>query len=101
MDIGQASLPASGGELGSPQYADALSRDRNPSPQRGRKFDSAWKDQIRSSGEGRSKQRYYTGNYTHGDIEVFNRRGDHLATIDAIQGDRTKPPVSGRTLRVS
>ncbi|WP_071651682.1 MULTISPECIES: colicin E3/pyocin S6 family cytotoxin [Duganella] len=42
----------------------------------------------------------YTWDYTHGDIEVFNKRGRHLGSIDAINGKFIKDPVPGRRIDV-
>ncbi len=41
---------------------------------------------------------YYQWDYTHGDIEVYNSRGEHLGCIDAISGAWTKNAVKGRTI---
>ncbi len=41
---------------------------------------------------------YYQWDYTHGDIEVYNSRGEHLGCIDAITGAWTKNAVKGRTI---
>lgn len=42
----------------------------------------------------------YTWDWTHGDIEVFNKRGRHLGSIDALSGELIKDPVAGRTINV-
>ena len=47
------------------------------------------------------KKEYYEWDYTHGEIEVYNSRGEHLGVMDALTGDMTKPAVSGRTIDVS
>ncbi|CAF1250843.1 unnamed protein product [Rotaria sp. Silwood1] len=44
---------------------------------------------------------FYQWDYTHGDIEVYNKRGEHLGCIDGKTGDWTKPAVKGRTIDVS
>lgn len=51
----------------------------------------------RASGHGRSR-RYYEWDHTHGDIEVYNRRGEHLGSMDPLSGDMYKPPEPGRTI---
>ena len=42
----------------------------------------------------------YTWNGLHGEIEMFNSRGEHLAVLDAITGHRIKPPRKGRRIGV-
>ena len=44
---------------------------------------------------------FYQWDYTHGDIEVYNKRGEHLGCIDGITGEWTKPAVKGRTIDVN
>ncbi len=44
---------------------------------------------------------YYQWDYTHGDIEVYNKRGEHLGCIDGKTGEKTKPAVKGRTIDIS
>jgi hypothetical protein len=43
---------------------------------------------------------YYQWDYTHGDIEVYNNRGQHLGCIDARTGSWTKDAVKGRTIKL-
>lgn len=66
---------------------------------------SAWKDfspfrnGIKSNGlSGKGKQ-YYQWDYTHGDIEVYDRNGIHLGSMEPNTGIMHKPPVPGRTLK--
>ena len=33
----------------------------------------------------------YTWDWLHGEIEMFDRRGEHLAVLDPITGHRIKP----------
>lgn len=44
--------------------------------------------------------RIYTWDWTHGDIEVFNKRGRHLGSIDALSGEFIKDAVAGRKINV-
>jgi hypothetical protein len=44
--------------------------------------------------------RYYTWDSTHGEIEVFNRRGRHLGAADAVSGELIKPARKGRRLEL-
>lgn len=50
----------------------------------------------------RSKDRtkLYTWDWTHGEIEVFNKRGRHLGSLDAITGQFIKSAVAGRKVNV-
>lgn len=56
------------------------------------------------SGERRWKsrdgKRIYTWDHLHGEIEVFNKRGQHLGVIDPIHGAIIKEPVKGRKIDV-
>ena len=42
----------------------------------------------------------YTWDSMHGEIEVFNRRGEHLGALDPICGLAIKSAVKGRTIDV-
>ena len=44
--------------------------------------------------------RLYTWDALHGEVEVFNRRGKHLGSLDPITCDMIKPAVAGRTIDV-
>lgn len=46
------------------------------------------------------KRRIYTWDGQHGEIEVFNTRGNHLGVLDATTGLMVKDPVQGRTIDV-
>lgn len=46
------------------------------------------------------KERLYTWDHLHGEIEVFNKRGYHLGAIDAVSGTLIKEPVKGRRIDV-
>jgi hypothetical protein len=48
----------------------------------------------------KDRRRIYTWDELHGEIEVFNKRGHHLAVIDPIHGNVIKPAVKGRTINV-
>lgn len=45
--------------------------------------------------------RYYEWDYTHGDIEMYNDRGEHLGSIDGITGEQIKPAIKGRKIKIS
>ena len=44
-------------------------------------------------------KKLYEKDYTHKDMEVYDRRGNHLGSADMSTGAMTKPPVPGRTIR--
>jgi filamentous hemagglutinin len=41
---------------------------------------------------------FYEWDYTHNDIEVYNKRGVHLGSMDPVSGDMYKDAVPGRKL---
>jgi RHS repeat-associated protein len=54
---------------------------------------SPYRGPIKTDGE-----YYYTYDRLHGEIEVFNKRRQHLGTKNAVTGAWEKPPVPGRKL---
>lgn len=46
------------------------------------------------------KKRLYTWDAFHGEIEVFNKRGRHIAVLDAVTGENIKDAVKGRKIEV-
>lgn len=48
----------------------------------------------------KDKQRYYTWDRLHGEIEVFNVRGRHLGALDAVTGVRIKDARKERRIDV-
>lgn len=46
------------------------------------------------------RQRLYTWDNLHGEVEVYNRRGKHLGALDAKTGELIKEAVPGRTIDV-
>ncbi len=44
-------------------------------------------------------KKLYENDYTHKDMEVYDKRGNHLGSADMTTGDMTKPPVPGRTIK--
>jgi hypothetical protein len=56
-----------------------------------------YRDGIKRSGSGRNLQQY-KWDYTHGDIEVYDRFGRHLGSADPQTGSIYKPAVPGRTI---
>lgn len=45
-------------------------------------------------------KRIYTWDSLHGEIEVFDARGNHLGTMDPETGEMTKDAVPGRKIDV-
>lgn len=101
---GQAVSPSP--SLGAPGYVPSNAtlnsgndgndaRQSNPS-----KADSpVWQD-LNNAGNGvkTDGKRYYEWDYTHNDIEVYNKRGQHLGSMDPVTGEMYKPAVPGRKL---
>jgi hypothetical protein len=44
-------------------------------------------------------RRFFEWDNTHGDVEVYGPRGEHLGSANGNTGDMTKPPVPGRKLK--
>ena len=59
-------------------------------------------EKLKRSGDLRwrsaDKSRYYTWDSMHGEIEVFNRRGKHIAVLNANGTLSNKQPKQGRTI---
>ncbi|WP_407675306.1 colicin E3/pyocin S6 family cytotoxin [Paraburkholderia sprentiae] len=70
-------------------------RQSNPT-----KADSpVWQDlQPAGNGVKTDGSRFYEWDYTHNDIEVYDKRGRHLGSADPVTGDLNKPAVPGRKL---
>lgn len=54
----------------------------------------------KTSGKGKNKK-YYEWDYIHNDIEVYDRKGHHLGSMDPTMGEIYKPAVPGRTIKVN
>ena len=83
-------------------YQDAVSRSQNPSKNESKVWSSL--DNVRgksrkTSGHGKNK-RYYEWDYTHNDIEVYDKDGFHLGSMDPVTGEMYKPAVKGRKIKV-
>lgn len=48
-----------------------------------------YRGDIKTNGLSGSKRRFYQWDNTHGDIEVYDRRGRHLGSMDAESGAMT------------
>ncbi len=54
---------------------------------------------IRMSGSGRDR-RYYEWDHEHGgEIEVYDRNGNHTGVLDPTTGEQIKPAVNGRDIK--
>ncbi len=47
------------------------------------------------------RKRYFTWDRLHGEIEVFNKNGNHLGSIEPIHGEQSKEAVPGRYIDVN
>ena len=76
---------------------------QEPVKVRGPSESKVWKDlepyrgPIKQNGEGKSK-RFYKWDYTHNDIEVYDRKGRHLGSMEPTTGELYKPEVQGRDI---
>lgn len=57
-----------------------------------------YRDGTKTNGQSGKDRQYYQWDRTHGDIEVYDRRGRHQGSMHPETGEMYKPPVSGRTL---
>ncbi len=57
-----------------------------------------YRGNIRTNGLRGKKAGFFQKDHTHGDLEVYNRRGVHLGSADMTTGNMIKPPVPGRTI---
>lgn len=48
----------------------------------------------------RTEDRYYTWDSLHGEIEAYDKRGRHVAVLDAIRGTTIKTAEPGRKINV-
>jgi len=62
-------------------------------------FDNVKNSKLKTSGKG-SKKLYYDWDYTHNDIEVYDKDGNHLGSMDPVTGEMYKPS-KGYTINVN
>ena len=48
----------------------------------------------------KKRDQYYEYDQLHGEVEVYNKRGEHLGVLDAATGVFIKDAVAGRTISV-
>ena len=61
---------------------------------------SPFRGKTKTNGKSGKDRRYYERDHTHGDVEVYDSRGNHLGSMDPETGEMTKPPVPGRKINV-
>ena len=59
------------------------------------------KGQDRKTSGVSSNKKYYEWDHTHNDIEVYDKRGHHLGSMDPTTGEMYKPAVPGRTIKIN
>ena len=57
-----------------------------------------YRGKTKTNGESGKGRRFYEWDYTHGDVEVYDGRGNHLGSADPATGLPTKPPNPGRSI---
>jgi len=57
-----------------------------------------YRGDIKTNGETGDKKRYYRWDNTHNDIEVYNRRGEHLGSMDPRTGKMYRGPDSTNSI---
>jgi len=58
-----------------------------------------YRGSVKTNGISGKKRRYYEWDHTHNDIEVYDKNGEHLGSIDSVTGEDTKDPVEGRDIK--
>ncbi|GAA3368519.1 hypothetical protein GCM10020367_07190 [Streptomyces sannanensis] len=58
------------------------------------------KGKTKTNGKTGKNKRYYEWDYTHGDVEVYDSKGNHLGSADPMGGKIYKPRVNGRKIRL-
>lgn len=53
---------------------------------------------TRTNGLNGRQQRFFEWDHTHGEIEVYDRNGNHLGAMDPATGELIKPAVKGRDM---
>ncbi len=54
---------------------------------------------VKTNEEKGRKKRYYEWDYTHGDVEEYDSKGDHLGSRAHETGEQTNPPCPGRDIK--
>ncbi|RGB21842.1 cytotoxic-domain-containing protein [Rhizophagus diaphanus] len=72
-----------------PVIKDPIIKGPGESP-KWKEFDS-FRGKTKTTGTGKDKQ-YYEWDFTHNDIEVYDKNGKHLGSMDPINGNMTIQP---------
>jgi hypothetical protein len=59
----------------------------------------SYRGRTKTNGAGAGK-RFYEWDFTHGDVEVYDSRGNHVGSADPNTGAIIKPAVKGRTINI-
>ncbi len=57
-----------------------------------------YRGKTKTNGESGRRRRLYEWDFTHGDVEEYDSRGNHLGSVDPATGNQTKPAVPGRRI---
>mgnify|MGYP000872989609 FL=1 len=86
-------------EVGELKKAGKAAKDGLTSASVSKSDSSVWKRLKAAKGKTKTDgNRFYEWDHTHGDIEVYDRRGRHLGSMDAATGEMTKAAVPGRKI---
>lgn len=86
-------------EVGELKKAGKAAKDGLTSASVSKSDSSVWKRLKAAKGKTKTDgERFYEWDHTHGDIEVYDRRGRHLGSMDAATGEMTKAAVPGRKI---
>jgi len=97
-DDSEKQKPSSGSDGSEAEQGKERPQNTNPTES------PVWQDlkphkgKTKTDGKGR-KKRFYEWDYTHGDIEVYDRNGKHLGSMDPKTGKMYKPAEPGREIK--
>jgi len=60
----------------------------------------SFRGKTKTNGLQGKDKRFFEWDHTHGDVEVYDRRGRHLGSADPNTGAMTKPAVPGRSITI-
>jgi hypothetical protein len=91
-------LPDWAKNLGSAFFSDRVSNPPKSESPVWKEFDS-YRGSIKTNGESGKNRQYYEWDYTHNDIEVYDKSGNHLGSMNPVTGDIYKSPVICRDIK--
>lgn len=59
-----------------------------------------WRGKTKTNELRGKHKRYYEWDHTHGDVEVYNHRGEHLGSMNPDTGEMIKSAVLGRRIPI-